>query len=171
MSGYCFYDDALPEWGIDAITIAEDRDGALYFPVKVLCAALALDRGSAVAFLHEDSRTAPGMKEIRVPSRGGAQSTTCVRRRELAIWLAVIDPRRIGPKARACGRLQEFQEALWQLADRVMFRGKMGADATAVPAPVAFPLEGIQRAPAHCPDCGAPILIEVERGEARVSRR
>ena len=162
---YCFYDEAAPEWGIDAITIAQDREGALYFPVKAITDALALDRGAAVAFIKADSRTAGGVRAIRVPTRGGRQEMPCIRRRELAIWLAVLDPRRIGPRAKAAGHLQEFQASLWHLAERIAFRGKASADAAAVPVPVAATLEGAQRALTSCPDCGSPLVAEVRDGK------
>ena len=162
---YCFFEESAPEWGIDVITIAQDRDGALYFPVKIICDALAIDRMSQAAIVKEDGRIRGGARMIRLPSRGGAQETLCLRRRELAIWLTLIDPDRVGPRARARGRLQEFQAALWHLAERIAFKGKASTDASAVPAPVVTTMEGTQYTVTHCPDCGARLRAEVRDGK------
>lgn len=165
MSEHNFYDESLPDWGIERVTLAQDAQGAVYFPVKVICEALAIDRGNYTALIKEDGRTRGGVREIRAPSPGGTQKTLYIRRRELAIWLTLIDPAKVGPRARARGRLQDFQAALWHLAERIAFKGKASAEASATPAPVAAALEGAQRAPVQCPDCGAPLLAEIREGK------
>lgn len=162
---YRFYDESLEEWGIPRITLAQDGRGAVFYPFRVVCDALALDRGTYAAFVREDSRTARGVREIRAPTAGGPQPTLYLRRRELAIWLALIDPSRVGKRAKAAGRLHEFQAALWHLAERVAFKSKASADASATPAPVLAALEGSQRTMTHCPDCGSPLRAEVRDGK------
>jgi hypothetical protein len=171
-AAYCFDTTALPEWGIDSLTLASDSEGRQFFPVKPIVAALALSREAAVSFLKTDSRTAPGLQQIRAPSRGGAQDTLYISKRALAIWLAVLDPRLIGPRAKACGRLEEFQAALWQLADRFLFRGKIAADALASGhlLPVSVPLSGAQTAHTLCPICGGAVAATVEQGFLHLAR-
>jgi hypothetical protein len=51
---------------------------------------------------------------------------------------------------------QEAQAALWQLADRFLFRGKIAADVARQTLPVRVPLSGAQTAQAPCPACEAP---------------
>lgn len=164
MGDYNFYDDSLPEWGIDRILLAQDGRGAVFYPFHPICGALALDRKTHAALVRQDGRIGRGVRDIRAPSPGGIQQTLYLRRRELAIWLTVIDPSKIGPRARAAGRLAEFQAALWHLAERIAFKTKAGADASATPAPVVATWQGTKRTPTSCPDCGAPLIAE-ERGD------
>lgn len=164
MASYRFYPESAPEWGIERIMLAQDDTGAVFYPFRPICDALALDRTTHAALIRQDSRISRGMREIRAPSPGGSQQTMYLRRRELGIWLTVIDPSHIGKRARAAGRLVEFQAAMWHLAERIAFKSKAGSDASATPAPVSAELQGSQRAPVACPDCGAPLIAEIRAG-------
>jgi hypothetical protein len=162
---YQFYTESLPEWGIERITLAQDRDGALYFPVNTICEALAVTRNHYAAFIKADSRTCGGIRDVRAPTAGGLQPMLYIRRRELAIWLTVIDPAKVGPRARAAGRLADFQAALWHLAERIAFKSKASTDASAIPAPIVTTMEGTQYTVTRCPDCGARLRAEVHEGK------
>lgn len=165
MTSYQFYDESLPDWGIERILLAQDESSTVYFPFRVICDALALDRGTYAAYLRQDSRTFRGVREIRAPSAGGAQQTLYLRKRELGIWLTVIDPSKVGKRAKAAGRLEEFQGDLWHLAERLVFKGKASADVSVVRVPVETTLAGTLRGETHCPDCGAALIGEVRDGK------
>lgn len=164
MGEYSFYVEPLREWGIERITLAQDAAGAVFYPFRVIVDALALDTRHYLALAREDGRTARGMREIRAPTPGGAQSTIYMRRRELSILLALIDPAQVGKRAKALGTLADFQAALWHLAERVAFKGKASAELGATLAPTVATWQGTRRTPTSCPDCGAPLIAE-ERGD------
>lgn len=165
---FCFYEESLPDWGIARIVLAEDADGAVYFPVRTICDALGVDRPTQSAIVQQDSRTKKGARFIDVPTKGGKQRALCVRKRELGIWLTIIDPANVGERAR--GRLEEFQEALWALADRLVFRRRRSVEAGAEDTGTAIPLQGAQRGQFLC-ECGRLHVIELANGEMRVWHR
>lgn len=146
---YSFYSASLPEWGIDSILVAEDSDGNQLFQFRPMCDALQLQRSGQNAFIQTDSRTRKWAKTIKkAPTDGGPQPTLFLRKRETAIWLTCIDPDKVNGIAK--GRLGEFQEGLWQLAQRTMFRRHMAAHAGAEDVDT-------RTLPGHCPYCGMPI--------------
>ena len=166
---YSFYEDAIPEWGISYILLAEDEFGDVYFPTRPIIEALGVQRTRQTGIIQEDTRTRGGVREISAPTRGGKQKALYIRKRELAIWLTIIDPAYVGQRAR--GRLTEFQAALWHLAEKLIFKRRQGLEAgLANPTSVAT-LSGAQRAETTCPDCGAPLIAEVEDGELRLTHK
>ena len=165
---YCFYEESLPEWGISRIMLAEDAQGDMFFPVRPICEALGVDRPTQMGIIQSDSRLKRGARTIKIPTRGGKQDTLCLRKREVGVWLATIDPLRVGERAR--GRLEEFQEALWNLADRIVFRRRRSVEAGAEGATTTARLSGTQSTNTCCPECGAPLRAEVERGDVRLRR-
>lgn len=165
MPEYCFYEDALPEWDIHRILLAEDETGAVFFPVRTLCDALKIDRPTQSALIQADSRTLPGARTIKAPTRGGVQPALYLRRREVAIWLTGIDPPRVGGRAR--GRLDEFQQGLWQLAERTVFRRRMAAEAGADEAGEIVQVTGAMGYQIDCA-CGRRHIVETRDGVTRV---
>lgn len=145
---YCFYEDSLPEWDIPYILLAEDSAGDVFYPVRPICEALHLDRSTQNSIIRSDSRTKGGADDIKAPSKGGKQETLYLRKKECAIWLTNIDPARVNGVAK--GRLVEFQEGLWQLAERTVFRRHMAAHASAEDIDT-------RTLPGHCPYCGMPL--------------
>lgn len=183
---YAFYEDALPEWGIASIMLAEDEQGDVFYPVRPLCGAIGIDRATQMGIVRQDSRTQPGARDIAdAPTRGGKQKVLYLRQHETAIWLAIIDPARVGDDllpgeaSEADGddqtprdRLLAFQASLWALADRIAFRRRQGVEAGAAnPTSVARLTGGVSRAETHCPECGVPLIAEVENGEHRLWRK
>ena len=81
--------------------VAEDLDGELYFPVRASCASLELDSTTALETIKADSRLAPGLRAIRLPTPPrGEREVQCLRSDEYTWWLALIDPRRFKPERR-----------------------------------------------------------------------
>lgn len=161
---YCFYEEALPEWGISLIMLAEDEAGQLFYPVRPICDALQVDRPTQAAIIQTDSRTKKGARDIKAPTRGGRQEVLYLRRREVAVWLALIDPERVGPRAR--GRVEDFQNALWQLADKIVFKRRRGIEASAVDTGIRVDLHGEMRGEFIC--CGRRHIFKIADGEMRV---
>lgn len=146
----------------DFLWIAEDYAGELYFPVRPSCAALDMDSQTAIATIKADSRLAPGLRRIKLPTAGGEQLQQCLRSDEYAWWLALIDPRHFKPERRAL--LEERQRVLMRLAKDIMLksqglkalpqsRGPQSADVTG-----SGQMEGTFR----CLNCGAPHLIVID---------
>ncbi|HEX9414822.1 MAG TPA: phage antirepressor N-terminal domain-containing protein [Ktedonobacterales bacterium] len=165
---YCFYEDSLPDWGIARIMLAEDEQGDIFFPVRPICEAIGIDRSTQAAIVQQDSRTKKGARNIWIPTRGGKQKSLCLRKHEVGIWLAIIDPPRVGERAR--GRLEEFQEDLWALADRIVFRRRRGVEAGTEDTGTVLQLHGSQRGEILC-ECGRLHVFEIANGEVRVWHR
>jgi P22_AR N-terminal domain len=163
---YCFYEDSLPDWNIPYIMLAEDSAGDVFFPVRPLITALGVDRPTQMAIIQEDTRLKGGVRLVKkAPTCGGKQDVHYLRRREVAIWLTLIDPDKVAPRAR--GRVEEFQAALWQLADRIVFRRRRLAAGGATDTGMLIELHGAQRGEFTC-DCGRHHIIEIAEGEMRV---
>lgn len=165
---YAFYEEALPDWGIASILVAEDSEGNLYFQFRPICEALRLQRSKQNAFIQSDSRTRAGAKPIDAPTNGGIQETLFLRKRETAIWLAILDPEHVNGVAK--GRIQEFQDALWTLADRTAFRRHKVASAGVEDSGTEVHLLGELRGEFLC-ECGRRHVIEIADGVMRVYHR
>jgi antirepressor protein len=101
--------------------VAEDLDGELYFPVRASCAALELDSTTSLETIKADSRLAPGLRAIRLPTPPrGEREVQCLRSDEYTWWLALIDPRRF--KAERRPLLEQRQRALMRLAKEIMLK-------------------------------------------------
>lgn len=167
---YSFYEEAIPEWDISYILLAEDVGGDVYFPTRPIIEALGVERSRQTGIIKEDTRTRGGVKEISAPTRGGKQKALYIRKRELAIWLTIIDPENVGPRAK--GRLTEFQAALWHLAEKLVFKRRRGVEASLDnPTSVAQLVGGVARAETTCPDCGVALVAEVDGGELRLTHK
>jgi P22_AR N-terminal domain len=101
--------------------VAEDAAGELYFPIRPTCASLELDSTTALETIKADSRLAPGLRSIRLPTPPrGEREVQCLRSDEFTWWLALIDPRRFKPERRPL--LEERQRVLMRLAKEIMLK-------------------------------------------------
>lgn len=166
---YCFYDDTLPEWNITWIVLAEDGAGDVWFPVRPIIEALGVDRPTQQGIIQQDSRTKKGVRQIKAPTRGGKQTVLYIRQRECAIWLTLIDPDNVGELAK--GRLEDFQGALWHIAERIIFKRARGVAAAAHGPTASAKLSGVQSAIVPCPCCGELLIAELEDGELRLTHK
>lgn len=152
------------------LMIAQAENGLLYFPIRPTCAALDVAPASQIETIKNDSRFAPALEAIPIPSAGGAQLTQCLPRREFTWWMALIDPERCKPAARRL--LVMRQRALWDLAEQVMLasdREAVNAIMTGRQLGIAVPGEfhlACQKCGArHClvmNDTGAHLYVEEE---------
>jgi len=166
-SAFCFYEDALPEWGIAHLILAEDDQGDVWYPVRPLIEALDIQRTTQTSMLQTDARTRNGVREIHAPTRGGKQRALYVRKRECAIWLTLIDPENVAGRAR--GRLEDFQAALWQLAQKLVFRRKRSTEAGIEGPTSVAQFGGTQHTDTTCPICDGALHAELERGQLRLT--
>jgi hypothetical protein len=162
---YCFYEDSLPEWGIDTIWLAEDSAGDVFYPARPIITTMGVDRPTQMAVIAEDTRLKRGLRIIKAPTRGGKQEVHYLRRHELGIWLALIDPEKVGERAR--GRVKDFQTALFHLAERIAFRRRRLADGLAEDTGVLVEMRGEQQGEFDC-ECGRHHIIKMSGGEMRV---
>lgn len=101
--------------------VAEDLEGELYFPIRATCTSLELDSTTALETIKADSRLAPGLRAIRLPTPPrGEREVQCLRSDEYTWWLALIDPRRF--KAERRPLLEQRQRVLMRLAKEIMLR-------------------------------------------------
>lgn len=157
------YVDALDR----EIWVAEDAEGRLYFPVRPSCAALGIDPDNALDTIKADSRLAPGLRLIRLPSPGGDQPTQCLHSTEYGWWLAVLDPRRL--RGLTDDQRLDFvgrQRILMQLAEEIMLRrGELHRLPLQRPpaAPQAARVDGGQvSGDARCPHCRRPVHMTLD---------
>lgn len=135
--------------------VAEDSAGVLYFPIRPSCKELELDSTSALETIKADSRLAPGLRAIRLPTKGGEQEQQCLRGTEYAWWLMVVDPRRF--KAERRQLLMERQRALMHLAEDIMLKRQQ-----LKPLTPHNPARGQVEAHVRCLKCGAPHLLVID---------
>jgi len=136
------------------LTIAQaESNGLWYFPIRPTCAALEIASQSQLETIRGDSRFAPALMAIPLPSAGGAQLTQCLPRRDYTWWLALIDPAKCKPAARS--KLVMRQRAIWDVAEDVM----LASDREAVGALLAGRKGGVAvpgEFHLNCLRCGAP---------------
>ncbi|HUY75794.1 MAG TPA: phage antirepressor N-terminal domain-containing protein [Ktedonobacterales bacterium] len=141
------------------LTIAQTVVGLLYFPIRATCRALDIDAPWQIESIKGDSRFAPALASIPLPTAGGAQLTQCLPKREYAWWLAVIDPDRC--KASVRRALVMRQRALMDVADQVM----LASDREAVGALMAGRKGGVAvpgEVHLNCLRCGAPHCLVLD---------
>ncbi len=158
--GICFYEDTIPEWGIAHILLAEDDQGDIWYPARTIIEALGVDRPTQQGILRTDARTRGGVREIYAPTRGGRQKAIYVRRRECAIWLTLIDPEHVADRVRS--HLEDFQSALWALAERIVFRRRRIANASAEGPTTIAHFCGALHTDTTCPLCEGTLHAELE---------
>jgi hypothetical protein len=165
---YDFYQESLPEWGIEEIWLAQDRAGDIFYPARPLIEALGVQRTTQTAIMQEDSRLRRGLRIIdRAPTRGGRQTTIYLRKHEVSIWLAIIDPARLGERARGKGKLEQFQRDLFHLAQRLAFRQRRLAEGVAEDIGLEVEIQGEQVTEYYCL-CGRRHVHINRDGKTRV---
>jgi hypothetical protein len=165
---YDFYQESLSEWGIEEIWLAQDHAGDIYYPARPVIEALGVQRSTQTAIMQEDSRLRRGVRLIKkAPTRGGRQDTLYLRKHEVSIWLALIDPARVGERARGKGKLEQFQRDLFHLAQRLAFRQRRLAEGMAQDVGLEVEIHGEQVAEYYCL-CGRRHTHITRDGKMRV---
>lgn len=118
------YAVTLPHWGCEVQMIRDD-DERLYFPIGMLCAVLGITMRFQVDRIREHAVLGRMVKQLTVQTRGGRQLTWCIERRGIGFWLGGLQIDRVRAEVRP--RLIEFQEALVDAADRLVF-GEIAVD-------------------------------------------
>jgi len=143
--------------------VAEDLEGELYFPIRATCASLELDSTTALETIKADSRLAPGLRAIRLPTPPrGEREVQCLRSDEYTWWLALIDPRRF--KAERRPLLEQRQRVLMRLAKEIMLKR---AEIHRLPVrrmdqPHSVESTGRLDGDFRCLRCGAPMHLTID---------
>jgi hypothetical protein len=89
-----------------------------YFPVRAFCKAIGLSSPPQVERLQSDSTYEAGLETFTVQTAGGPQPSLCIRKRELAWWLASLEPRTVRKLEQRFGiPLAEFKQSIMDAAD------------------------------------------------------
>jgi P22_AR N-terminal domain len=115
------YEIPLRDWGV-TVPVAF-ADGRFYFPLRLLCAVLGIQEQMQIERLRRHEILARLLRQLPVKTRTGVRPTWCLDRRGIAFWLGSIQVASVRQEIRP--RLLEFQEALVDAADRLLF-GEVG---------------------------------------------
>jgi hypothetical protein len=162
---YCLYPDSLPEWGVASIILAEDETGLLFFPVRTLCLGLGIDSPTQAGVIRGDVGLRAESRDIELPAGRNKQPMLCLTKTGVAKWFARIDANRVGKHAR--GRIKEYQDDLWALAERLVFTRKRVSEAGADEGGQVVEVTGALSLTIDC-DCGRTHVVELRGDVARV---
>ena len=142
---------------------------AVYFPVKALTSALGMVVQPQVTKLRglekTDSRFTSCLRDSPIPTVKGLRDATCIRKQQVGLWLATLDPARCPLTAK--GPLEAFQKELFDAADRFLFGDTSDAvyDAgTKQREPIVGTLSV-----GHCPGCGMALRLEYTESGAHLA--
>lgn len=162
-AGYNLDTIRLPEW--DTEMDVPRVNATHYFPVRTISRILGVDPAAQLEVIKTDSRYRRHLRGFHLPTTKGKRYTLCLRRREAAWWIVGIDPKRI-KNARVRGKVEQFQQALMDEADRLIFGA---APRVAEPVRVVRVAHTVD-ADIVCPDCGAPLHFHDSPDGATVER-
>ena len=143
--------------------LAEDSEGRLYFPIKPSCGYLGIGYDSALDTIKADSRLAPGLRQIKLPTPGGPQVQQCLRKLEYTWWLSLLDPRRFKEERRE--RIRERQRVLMDFAEDVILSQSKLEQLTRwrqSRQPAAAEVHSSVEAHFSCLKCGAPHVAVID---------
>ena len=134
---------------------------AVYFPIKAMCSVLGIAAQAQVVKLRADSRIAPHLRDdIPIPTIKGLRVATCIRKQDVAMWLASIDPGKCQIGERTRTDLEAFQSALFAAADRWLFGDE--SDVVYDPGTKSDrPVYGRLHL-GDCPRCGLPLCLVLD---------
>jgi hypothetical protein len=91
-----------------------------YFPIRAFCKKIGLAFQPQLEKVQTDSSYAEGVEILSAPTAGGLQETVCLRKREVAYWLATLEPRTVRKlEERFSTTLADFKQAVMDAADRL----------------------------------------------------
>jgi hypothetical protein len=97
---------------------AEEKVAAQWFPVRAHCELLELEPERQKKIVREDYLDA--LREIPIQLPIGWRRVLCIRRKEMALWLGGIDPKRCKLGAREA--LEEYRVELAAAADQLLWK-------------------------------------------------
>jgi hypothetical protein len=107
----------LPQFGLEVPVLRVSGMGD-YFPVRQFCTAIGLNSRPQVEKIQTDSSYEDGRETFTVDTPGGPQESVCLRKKELAWWLANLEPRTVRKlEARFGIPLGDFKQAVMHAAD------------------------------------------------------
>jgi hypothetical protein len=148
------------------VTIVIVDEKTIFIPVAQLCKEFGISARHQLENIEQDTYYTVEhngcLDDLPVPTAGGMQTMKCLRKPECARWIAKIDANRTKGPVR--GRLEEIQQRLWDIADRLMF-----GDLSTVTADNLNPqfIRGELRLGA-CPRCRTLLALIVSADGARL---
>jgi hypothetical protein len=109
----------LPRWDTELPVAKETDSTSQWFLVRAMCRVLGVDDETQVDIVKKAYSYALREVPMKLP-RVGWRSVLCIRRKEMALWVGGIDPKRCKLSAR--GPLEEFRQDLLTAADRLFWR-------------------------------------------------
>jgi hypothetical protein len=105
------------------ITIVIVGEKTIFIPVAQLCKEFGISAKHQLENIEQDlyyiEQHKGCLEDLPVPTAGGMQTMKCLRKPECARWITKIDANRTKEPVR--GRLEEVQQRLWEIADRLIF--------------------------------------------------
>jgi hypothetical protein len=117
------YKYATIQTTLGEMTVVNEEDGAgkvvaQWFPIRAQCDLLELDVDRQKRTIREDYPDS--VREIPVELAVGWRRMLCIRKKELALWIASIEPSRCRLKAR--GPLEDYRRELLAAADQLFWK-------------------------------------------------
>lgn len=89
-----------------------------YFPMRAFCDRIGLAPQPQQDKVRADAAYSAGLETFTIPTAGGPQDALCIRKREMAWWLATLEARTVKRlEARFSVPLDEFKQAVMDAAD------------------------------------------------------
>ena len=152
------------------MTIVNEEDGAgkviaQWFPIRAQCDLLGLDADRQKRVVREDY--AEALREIPIELAVGWRRLLCIRKRELALWIAGIDPSRCHLATALV--LEDYRQELLAAADRIFWKhatpGNLGTSIVPVRSSDVTSDTTVEiRAIGLCPCCSKPTRVLIADG-------
>lgn len=153
----------IPRFGVTVPAVMVGR--VVYFPVRSFCQVLGVAHQTQKTRLKENSRIAPYLREVPVPSVKGLRPTLCIHREKLAEWLDKIDPSHC-KLASTRELLNRFQDDVSAAADGFLW-GRAGATVYDEATKTDAPITGVLHV-GHCPGCGMALCVTFDQDGAHL---
>jgi len=150
--------------GVMVVVNEEDGNGkviAQWFPIRAQCVLLELDVDRQKRSARQDYPDA--LREIPVELPVGWRRVQCIRKKEFALWLAGIDPKRC--KLGAQRALESYRQEVLAAADRILWKNiNLGSASAILPSDTPRETQVEIRAIGLCPCCNRVTRVLIEDG-------
>jgi len=120
----------------DEVVAVRLSTGAIYVPIRPLCATLGLEASGQIQRIRRREALAEMLRTIPVPTAGGTQDLACIHVEAVPLWLSGVDTARVKEDLRA--KLVDFQRwARSRIAEA--FLAESGSGSLLGPVPTTAP--------------------------------
>lgn len=121
----------------DEVLALRSADGAVYLPLRPICANVGLEYTAQVRRIRRDAALAEGLALVEVQTVGGVQPMQCLLLDNVPYWLSTVDLGRVKPELH--DRLLAYKRWVIQRVWEAFARETGIERAPAPPAPPAAP--------------------------------